>query len=184
MRDTTYRPYILQLCRDEVIRKAQSADIDIEMRSPKKRRRNPFPEGDDEIIKPISEKNGQRSGLSPAESSGSSSKQTTYRFFHLELSRTNATDDIAPQTVSCPACQKQVPMAKINQHLDDGCKSPTPTDFEVGSSTTKKSKGKQKQDWQKLFSAAESSNGTKGKGKAKYVQCRSIYILNAHRIRV
>ncbi|KAK7689073.1 hypothetical protein QCA50_007764 [Cerrena zonata] len=146
------RPYILQLSRDEVQRRLQFAEAraalqDVSTRSPKKRRRNPSLNDDDEvieIIKPTSKMNGQRSGLSPADSSGSST----------------------PQSVSCPVCQKQVPMAKINQHLDDGCKSPTPIEFEVGSSTTN-NKGKQKQDWQKLFGAAESSTGSKGKGKAK-----------------
>ena len=88
---------------------------------------------------------------------------------HMSLLRTNYF--VAPQTVDCPACQKQVLMATINQHLDSGCKLPLSGEFEVGSSTS--NKGKQKQDWQKLFGAADIS---KGKGKAKCVsQCLRFY---------
>lgn len=148
---------------------AKAVSQNVGMRSPKKRRRNHSPEDDDdivEIVKPISKKNGQRSGLSPAVSSGSSSE---HHKVSLPIQASHADHSVAPQPVPCPVCQKQVPLTKINQHLDDGCKSPTPTDFEVGPSSAVINKGKQKQDWQKLFGAAESSSGAKGKGKLKYV---------------
>ncbi|CAL1703473.1 unnamed protein product [Somion occarium] len=143
------RPYILQLCREEERRKAPVTpplvDEGIEFRSPKKRKRSSTP--DDEVVeipKPTSSKNAQRSGLSPTPASGSST----------------------PQVVPCPVCQRQVSYSIINQHLDQGCKSTS--DFETGSSSSG-SKGKQKQDWRKLFSAGEgsTSSGNKGKGKLK-----------------
>ncbi|KAI0082879.1 RING/U-box [Panus rudis PR-1116 ss-1] len=67
--------------------------------------------------------------------------------------------------VECPACQRRLPLDDINGHLDRQCAEIS----EPGPSTSRgAAKGKQKQDWQKVFKGAaqEPSSGS-GKLKAK-----------------
>ena len=59
-------------------------------------------------------------------------------------------------------------MKNINNHLDNGCPSPTPSEVRASMSP---SKGKQKQQWTKIFQGsgdgAPVSGSKKGKGRAK-----------------
>jgi E3 ubiquitin-protein ligase RAD18 len=54
-------------------------------------------------------------------------------------------------------------MKNINNHIDSGCPSPTPS--EIQSTMSPKGKGKQKQEWTKIFSG--DSVGASGLKKAK-----------------
>lgn len=66
----------------------------------------------------------------------------------------------------CPICNKRVPLASINEHVDDHL------DLSIKvPATPPKNKGKQKQEWSKFFQGAgrSPSGPSKNKGKTKYV---------------
>jgi hypothetical protein len=61
---------------------------------------------------------------------------------------------IVPQdnsNIECPACAKSVPMARINDHLDSGCKS-----YLSSGKTASSSKSGQKDAWSKLLGGKKS----------------------------
>jgi E3 ubiquitin-protein ligase RAD18 len=49
-------------------------------------------------------------------------------------------------TIECPICTKMVPMTRINDHLDSGCRS-----FLFSGKTASSSKSEQKDAWSKLL---------------------------------
>lgn len=82
----------------------------------------------------------------------------------------------SPAVVPCPICNRTVPMGIINNHIDNGCPPPKASDLEAALPPSSKNKGKQKQEWTKLFQGggdgAVISGPKKGKGKSRY-ECRS-----------
>lgn len=82
----------------------------------------------------------------------------------------------SPAVVPCPICNRTVPMGIINNHIDNGCPPPKASDLEAALPPSSKNKGKQKQEWTKLFQGggdgAVISGPKTGKGKSRY-ECRS-----------
>ena len=68
-------------------------------------------------------------------------------------------------------------MQNINNHIDNGCPSPKATELDAVLSP--KSKGKQKQEWSKLFQGGGDGTAStglkKGKGKSRCVYLTLIF---------
>jgi hypothetical protein len=54
-------------------------------------------------------------------------------------------------SIECPVCSKSVPMTRINDHLDSGCKSNL-----LSGKTASSSKSEQKDAWSKLLDGKKS----------------------------
>ncbi|EKM55961.1 uncharacterized protein PHACADRAFT_209467 [Phanerochaete carnosa HHB-10118-sp] len=77
--------------------------------------------------------------------------------------------------VSCPACNKNVPMKEINNHLDAGCPPPSSSGL-ISPPTPSKDKGKQKQEWSQFFDGAGARpSAKKGRGKARAPELNNEY---------
>ncbi|KAJ3535443.1 hypothetical protein NM688_g6976 [Phlebia brevispora] len=75
-----------------------------------------------------------------------------------------------PGIVKCPVCERLVPLKTVNDHIDQRCPSPTPSELERASAP----KADGKEQWSKFFSvnAGKSpavGSKSKKKGKAKWV---------------
>ncbi|THH23148.1 hypothetical protein EUX98_g8030 [Antrodiella citrinella] len=154
------RPFILGLlaeeerCRTRWLEKSRTPPPsnthrnDIGQASPKKRKRSPQTEDEDDIVE-VAVSQLERSNLADKgkrherNPSGSSPAP-------------KASGSNSPEESECPICSQVVPIRTINQHIDSNCKS--------YSSADKKSKQKQKDGWGKLFGNAE---GISGKGKPR-----------------
>ncbi|KAI8999023.1 hypothetical protein BD414DRAFT_433472 [Trametes punicea] len=146
------RPLMLRLAKEESERKTRliPATTNARLRSaepPRKRKRSGSPGGpsDDEFI------------VVPSSSS--------------PILSGSATPDALPDIVECPICQKMVPSTKINMHIDSDCKRHA-AEGGFGNGPTEL-KGKQKQQWSKLFDGPGAGSsiavvkGKKVKGKAR-----------------
>jgi E3 ubiquitin-protein ligase RAD18 len=145
MREVVCRPYVLRMVK-EALRAQTTAS---ESLRPSKRRK-PNPHSADVLS----------SLASPQRKSRSQTPSTPKGRPNHDIGSSD--DDIKQEefsgsehsNIECPVCAKSVPMTRINDHLDSGCKS-----YSLSGKTASSSRSEQKDAWSKLL------DGKSGKEK-------------------
>lgn len=142
MREVVCRPYVLRMVKEAL--KAQTTASE----SPRpSKRRKPNPHSADVLSSLASPQRKSARSHTPSTPKGRPNHDTG-----------SSDDDIKQEeffgsghsNIACPICTKSVPMTKINDHLDSGCKSL------LSGKTASSSKSEQKDAWSKLLDGKRS----------------------------
>ena len=143
MREVVCRPYVLRMVKEAL--KAQTTASE----SPRpSKRRKPNPHSADVLSSLASPRRKSARSVTPSTPKG--------RLNHdIGSSDDDTKQEEFPNSehsnIECPICTKSVPMTRINNHLDSGCKS-----YLLSGKTASSSKSEQKDAWSKLLDGKKS----------------------------